>query len=212
MRHVGLEDVPRLLGRSPPPDSSIRSSAGTSWFARKQVRQDRALLRPSEGDRAPPASTSRGPRTRNCGRPSVHAARPLFEGSSARICSATSLALRNDAKTRTGYESPLRCNSPRSSYRTPSIARARCTRLSLARSRRALLRCRASPRDSAHRRGTRSRPAPPHRRPARSRRGGGDPGPPASPEEAAPAARPPPGPPDGVNERPRAPRRPAVGR
>ena len=55
VRHVGLEDVARLLGRLLTPDIVDQDVSGDDLVrADQQVRQDRALLRPSEGDRAVP--------------------------------------------------------------------------------------------------------------------------------------------------------------
>ena len=54
-------------GGSSPQISSIRVSAGTSWFARtRRCARTARCFGPPRGMGPPPASTSSGPRTRNC--------------------------------------------------------------------------------------------------------------------------------------------------
>ena len=55
VRDVGLDDVPRLLGRLLPPQLVDQRLGGHELVGTKhQVREDGALLRPAEGDGAVP--------------------------------------------------------------------------------------------------------------------------------------------------------------
>ena len=112
VRDIGLDDVPRLLGRLLAPDLVDQGLGGHELVrADEQMREDRALLGPAERDRAAPRVHLERPQDAELHRPPVHPPRLPARRERSHLLRDVD-ALRSDRQDVDGIGKPLEMQLP----------------------------------------------------------------------------------------------------